>query len=185
MTGGSYGAVAEGQRPTVTARPSTTETNSPSMNSGSRRVGVRSALEAALETDGSLELEDWFETIDGDSVHATAVLMVRTTAHVTAWNDRLALNRPSIADETSPGDPEVPRTLRLRLSRPDEGGHVVVEGERIPLTKQELRLLQLLANGATSREAAAAFDIDLSEIRARLTTIFEKVRANNGQAEPH
>jgi DNA-binding NarL/FixJ family response regulator len=60
----------------------------------------------------------------------------------------------------------------------------MAEGEPIPLTKEKLRLLQLLANGATSSEAADALGVDLNEVRTRVTTILEKVRASDLPPEP-
>jgi hypothetical protein len=121
MTGGSYGAVAEGQRLTVTARPSTTETNSPSMNSGSRRVGVRWALESTLETGGSLEMEGGLETRAGDPLHATATPMRRRTP-IDRRNDRVDPGEPSIEDQTMSGRPRVREVLTL-------GGLVLAEHE--------------------------------------------------------
>lgn len=59
------------------------------MNSGSRSVGVRSTLEAALETGGSLETGGRLEMADGDLEHETATLIAKTTAHVSDREDRI------------------------------------------------------------------------------------------------
>ena len=60
----------------------------------------------------------------------------------------------------------------------------MAEGDPIPLTEQELELLQLIADGATSLQAATALGLSPMEVRISLGVIFEKVGPNDRPPEP-